>query len=48
MNGARIEFVQLPDAIWQDPIANPADCQAIYDRLVDNPRESLGVVFEWV
>lgn len=29
-------------------IGNPADCQTIYDMLADNPREVLGVVFEWV
>lgn len=28
-------------------VANPADCQTIYDMLADNPREVLGVVFEW-
>ena len=48
MNGTRIELVQLPDAIWQDPVANPADCQTIYGLLVDNPKEAPGVVFEWV
>ena len=29
-------------------VANPADCQTTYDMLADNPREVLGVVFEWV
>ncbi|MDE0085507.1 MAG: hypothetical protein OXU23_07330 [Candidatus Poribacteria bacterium] len=43
MNGTRIELVQ-----WQDPVANPADCQTIYDMLADNTRETLGVALEWV
>ncbi len=28
-------------------VAKPADCQTTYDMLADNPKEALGVVFEW-
>ena len=27
--------------------ARPSDCQAVYDMLADDPREVLGVVFNW-
>jgi len=28
-------------------VVKPADCQATYEMLADNPKEALGVVFEW-
>ena len=27
--------------------ASPSDCQSVYDMLADQPREVLGVVFDW-
>ena len=27
--------------------AKPEDCQAIYEMLADDPKDALGVVFDW-